>query len=114
MVIAATMAKPGVVIKRPVGSEGPFGEHAELPKNLGQDGRKAAHKPSARAKEPSAQPDKAAERKAAHFSAGSVTTRGVTAQPATPARTSAARCGGVGSTSSIGPERAANLREHAG
>ena len=30
-VIAATMAKPGVVLKRPVGSEGPFGEHAELP-----------------------------------------------------------------------------------
>jgi hypothetical protein len=27
-VIAATMAKPGVVLKRPVGSDGPFGEHA--------------------------------------------------------------------------------------
>src|ERR1700760_462783 len=39
-VIAATMAKPGVVLKRPVGSDGPFGEHAELPKNLDQDGRK--------------------------------------------------------------------------
>src|ERR1700684_188260 len=38
-VVAATMAKPGVVLKRPVGSGGPFGEHAELPKNLGQDGR---------------------------------------------------------------------------
>jgi hypothetical protein len=65
-VIAATMAKPGVVIKRPVGSEGPFGEHAELPKNLGQDGRKKpAHKPQSKAKGSSAQPDKAAERKAA-------------------------------------------------
>jgi hypothetical protein len=64
-VIAATMAKPGVVLKRPVGSDGPFGEHAELPKNLGQDGRKkAAHKPSA-AKMSSAQPDKASDRKAA-------------------------------------------------
>jgi flagellar motility protein MotE (MotC chaperone) len=30
------MAKPGVVLKRPVGSDGPFGEHAELPKNLGE------------------------------------------------------------------------------
>jgi hypothetical protein len=39
-VIAATMAKPGVVLKRPVGSDGAFGEHAELPKNLGQDGPK--------------------------------------------------------------------------
>ena len=30
-VISATMAKPGVVLRRPVGSDGPFGEHAELP-----------------------------------------------------------------------------------
>src|SRR5580658_3428590 len=46
-VIAATMAKPGVVLKRPVGSDGPFGERAELPKHLGEDGRtKPAHKPS--------------------------------------------------------------------
>jgi hypothetical protein len=65
-VIAATMAKPGVVLKRPVGSDGPFGEHAELPKNLGQDGRKKpAHKPSGKAKKSSAQPDKVADRKAA-------------------------------------------------
>src|SRR6201995_4060703 len=60
-VIAATMAKPGVVLKRPVGSGGPFGEHAELPKTLGHDERKnPAHKPSAKAKKPSAPPDKAA------------------------------------------------------
>jgi hypothetical protein len=65
-VIAATMAKPGVVLKRPVGSDGPFGEHAELPKDLGQDGRKKpTRKPSAKAKRSSAQPDKAADRKAA-------------------------------------------------
>jgi hypothetical protein len=65
-VIAATMAKPGVVLKRPVGSDGPFGEHAELPKSLGQDGRKKpAHKPSTKAKKSSAQPDKAADRQAA-------------------------------------------------
>jgi hypothetical protein len=65
-VIAATMAKPGVVLKRPVGSGGSFGEHAGLPKNLGQDGRKKpAHKPSAKAKKSPAQPDKGADRKAA-------------------------------------------------
>jgi hypothetical protein len=65
-VIAATMAKPGVVLKRPVGSDGPFGEHAELPKNLGEDGRKKpAHKPSGKAKESSAHPDEAVDRKAA-------------------------------------------------
>src|SRR5580700_10171447 len=37
-VIAATMAAPGVVLKRPVGSRGPFKEHAELPADLAGDG----------------------------------------------------------------------------
>ena len=64
-VIAATMAKPGVVLKRPVGSDGPFGEHSELPMNLGQDGqKKSAHKPC-QGEKSSAQPDKAADRQAA-------------------------------------------------
>ncbi len=68
-VIAATMAKPGVVLRRPVGSDGSFGEHAELPTDLGGDGRptKAARKSKGRkAKKPPSRPvDKAAERKAA-------------------------------------------------
>ena len=66
-VIAATMKKPGVVLKRPVGSSGPFGEHAELPKSLGQDARRqrAPAPPPRKAKKPSAKPDKAADRKAA-------------------------------------------------
>lgn len=65
-VVAATIKKPGVVLKRPVGSDGPFSEHAELPKNLGRDGRtRPAHKPSAKAKKSLVQPDKAADRKAA-------------------------------------------------
>jgi hypothetical protein len=66
-VIAATMKKPGVVLKRPVGSDGPFGERAELPKDLGQDGRKKpAHKPSGRkATKSPARADEAADRKAA-------------------------------------------------
>ena len=37
-VIVATMAKPGVVLKRPVGSSGPFKEHAELPRDIAGDG----------------------------------------------------------------------------
>src|SRR5580692_4814876 len=50
-IVAATMAKPGVVLKRPVGSDEPFGEHAELPKNLDEGGRqKPARRPSAKAK----------------------------------------------------------------
>jgi hypothetical protein len=67
-VIAATMAKPGVVLRRPIGSDGSFTEHAELPTNLG-GGRptKTARKPGGRnAKRPPSRPvDKAAERKAA-------------------------------------------------
>jgi hypothetical protein len=66
-VIAATMAKPGVVLKRPVGSNGPFGEQAALPANLG-DGKpvKAGREPKGRKPKQIARPvDKAAERKAA-------------------------------------------------
>jgi colicin import membrane protein len=37
-VVAATMAKPGVVLKRPAGSSGRFAEHAGLPTNLGDEG----------------------------------------------------------------------------
>jgi hypothetical protein len=68
-VIAATMAAPGVVLKRPVGSNGPFKEQVELPTDLAGDrgstrsdrksqGRKA-QKPSRRGN------DEAADRKAA-------------------------------------------------
>src|ERR1044071_8357379 len=32
--VAATISKPGIVLRRPVGSSGPFTEHAELPKDL--------------------------------------------------------------------------------
>jgi hypothetical protein len=67
-IIAATMAKPGVVLRRPVGSNGSFKEHAELPTDLG-DGTstKAVRKSKgSKANKPSSRPvDKAAERKAA-------------------------------------------------
>jgi colicin import membrane protein len=54
-IIAATMSKPGVVLRRPVGSKGPFKEVADLPTNLPDD--KAG---SRRAKEPRAEPKKRA------------------------------------------------------
>ncbi|WP_035716487.1 hypothetical protein [Bradyrhizobium genomosp. I (2014)] len=66
-VIAAAMKKPGVVLRRPVGSDESFSEQAELPSDLGGDRRstKAARK-SKSAMKPSSRPvDKAAERKAA-------------------------------------------------
>ena len=37
------MSKPGVVLRRPVGSDGPFREHADLPTDLADGGLK--HKP---------------------------------------------------------------------
>src|SRR3954454_5211131 len=40
-VVAATMAKPGVVLKRPAGLSGRFAEHAELP-DLDQEAERAA------------------------------------------------------------------------
>lgn len=67
-IIAATMAKPGVVLRRPVGADRPFSEHAELPTDLGAGGpRKAARKSKGpKAKKSSSRPvDKAAEQKAA-------------------------------------------------
>lgn len=67
-VIAATMAKPGVVLRRPVGTDRPFSEHAELPTDLGGGGpTKVARKSKGpKPKKRSSRPvDKAAERKAA-------------------------------------------------
>jgi hypothetical protein len=68
-VIAATMALPGVVLKRPVGSSGPFNENAELPTNLAGDNiSKKAGSRSVRPKpqnHPERASDQAADRKAA-------------------------------------------------
>jgi hypothetical protein len=68
-VIAAAMAKPGIVLRRPVGSSGSYSEHAELPNNLGdaakltKSGRKSGDR---KARKPLARPvEKAAQRKAA-------------------------------------------------
>ena len=71
-VVAATSAKPGVVLKRPVGSNGPFKEHGELPRDLAVDGgaKKAARKapslkPQKNAKKNAKKIDEAEDRKAA-------------------------------------------------
>ena len=66
-VVAATRAKPGVVLKRPVGSNGPFKEHAELPRDLGDGGAKKAARKVARGspqKHAKKTVDEAADRKA--------------------------------------------------
>src|SRR3981081_72697 len=67
-VIAATMAKPGVILRRPIGSNGSFAEHAELPTDLASAGpTKAARKSEGRkVKKIAAHPsNKAPQRKTA-------------------------------------------------
>jgi len=56
-IVAATMASPGVVLRRPVGSKGPFTESSELPTDLA-DGE-TRRKPKSRAQSKSkSKPDK--------------------------------------------------------
>ena len=63
-IVAATMAKPGVVLRRPVGSNGPFTEHAELPKDLPVE--KLKERPAKPHKEP---PPRKTDTKAARSAA---------------------------------------------
>jgi colicin import membrane protein len=69
-IVAATLAKPGVVLRRPVGSDGAFSEHAGLPKKLPIDKvKERTAKPRATTREPPAQKvdDKAAREAALAF-----------------------------------------------
>jgi hypothetical protein len=65
-VVAATLARPGVVLKRPVGSDQPFGEDAALPTHL--DGGEHRGPAKARAK-PKKQPARKTDDKAAREAA---------------------------------------------
>jgi colicin import membrane protein len=66
-VIAAAMAKPGVVLQRPVGSDKPFREHAELPTAASLDAYSQGSKaPPKKARSPKARKlDERAEHRAA-------------------------------------------------
>jgi colicin import membrane protein len=69
-IVAATMAKPGVVLKRPVGSNDPFTEHSELPKDLPvEKPKERPAKARSKTKEPPARKfdDKAAREAALAF-----------------------------------------------
>jgi colicin import membrane protein len=69
-IVAATVAKPGVVLRRPVGSDGAFSEHAGLPKKLPIDKvKERTAKPRATTRKPPAQKvdDKAAREAALAF-----------------------------------------------
>jgi colicin import membrane protein len=64
-VVSATMAKPGVVLRRPVGSDGPFTEHASLPTELRRVGEGYTKRRSAKPKKPLRKTDAKLTRKAA-------------------------------------------------
>ncbi len=61
-VVAATMKRPGVVLKRPVGSDGPFLEQANLPASLPNHKRGARKPPSTPIKRRRALDDKSTRR----------------------------------------------------
>ncbi len=69
-VVAATMAKPGVVLKRAAGSNGRFAEHAGLPTDLGDDTggeRKKSHRPESKRRPSPEISEKDARKAAAEF-----------------------------------------------
>src|SRR5262249_46537850 len=66
-VVAATMSKPGVVLKRPAGSSGRFAEHSDLPSGLGsaETGRRRESRRARPAKRPRPEISQQDSRKAA-------------------------------------------------
>src|ERR1700692_4347362 len=63
-IVAATMARPGVVLRRPVGSSGPFSEHAAL-RDLAGDVRDGAKRARPKSKKRPPGTDQKAARRAA-------------------------------------------------
>src|SRR5436309_1235739 len=68
-VVAATMAKPGVVLRRAVGSSGPFAEHAALPKDLAGGAEEGAkrRRPKSKKQSPAKTSEKAAHQAALEY-----------------------------------------------
>jgi len=66
-IIAATMEKPGVILRRPVGSNGPFRERAELPSHL--DGQQLEKRPGKPRLKPEQQPRRHIDRDGARATA---------------------------------------------
>src|SRR4051794_30933915 len=66
-VFEATMAKPGVVLKRPVGSSRPYKEDAAVPSNLPEAGGRTAARRERKDRSPRKLDPKAARRAAAVY-----------------------------------------------
>jgi colicin import membrane protein len=67
-VVAATMSKPGVILKRPAGSSGRFAEHSDLPTGEEAEvGREKRRRPKAKNRQPPKISEKAARQAALDF-----------------------------------------------
>ena len=66
-VVAATMSKPGVILKRPAGSSGRFAEHSELPTSDEAEGDRVKRQPKAKKRSSPKISDKAARKAALDF-----------------------------------------------
>ncbi|MGL9617931.1 cell envelope biogenesis protein TolA [Bradyrhizobium sp. U531] len=62
-IVKATLAKPGVVLRRPVGSDGPFTESAALPTDLGEGEERPRRKAKTKVK-PKTKPNAKSKTKA--------------------------------------------------
>ena len=67
-VVSAAMAKPGVILRRPVGSDGPLREHADLPRLSGNEsGHRAKSRATPKKQPPRKTDDKAARQAALEY-----------------------------------------------
>ena len=69
-VVAATMSKPGIVLKRPAGSSGRFAEYSDLPSDLGsvgKGGRRESHRAKPAKRPPREISEQDAQKPAAEF-----------------------------------------------
>jgi colicin import membrane protein len=66
-VVAATISKPGVVLRRPAGSTRRFAEHSELPNELIEHGARHRHERKPTKPSPPKISDKAARKAALEF-----------------------------------------------
>jgi hypothetical protein len=66
-VVAATMSKPGVILRRPAGSSGRFAEHSDLPTGDEAGGGRENRRPKAKKRPPPEISEKAARKAALDF-----------------------------------------------
>lgn len=66
-VVAATMSKPGVILRRPAGSSGCFAEHSDLPTGDEAEAGGERRQPKAKRRQPATISERAAQKAALDF-----------------------------------------------